>query len=514
MAAFATYLETALDRNAVLRVNPGRTEVFHRLNRAEYQNAVRDLLGIDVDVSAGLPVDAASYGFDNIGGVLKMSPTLMDSYLSMAQKISRIAVGTPPPVPTFDFFRIADDLQQDTQLPGLPEGTRGGIAVDYLFPMDGDYQFAPRLVTNRNEVPPYATDQPLEISIDGERIKVLTMPAADPTAPVGDEYSSGRMGLDADWNVRVPVKAGKHRVTATFLNRNIGLEDNLREPFIKPFRFTLAKAARPGESRDQRAVTNPSGPGETPGRKRVFVCHPARPSEEPACAKTILSTLARRAYRRPVTDEDVQPLLTFYEERRAKDGFEAGIEAGLKRLLVSPQFLFRVAKEPKGVAADAAYQVSDLELASRMSFFLWSSIPDDELLDVAARGTLRNPAVLEQQVRRMLADPRSHALRRRTSPASGCTCANCRVASPDPWLFPDFDDNLRQAMRRETELFFDSIVREDRSVAGPADGQLHVPERAARPTLRDSRTCTAADFRRVTLRRDSRGADCWARAAS
>ena len=462
MAAFATYLETALDKDAVVHVNPGRTEVFHRLNRMEYQNAVRDLLGIDVDVSTGLPADAASYGFDNIGGILKMSPTLMDSYLNIAQKISRIAVGTPPPVPTFDFYRIADDLQQDTQQPGLPEGTRGGLAIDYLFPMDGEYQFAPRLATNRNEVPAYATDQPLEVSIDGERVRVLTMPAADPALPAGDEYSSGRMGLDDDWNVRVPVKAGKRRVTVTFLNRNIGLEDSLREPFIKPFRFTLAKAATLA-SLEISGPYDPSGPGETPGRKRVFVCHPARPSDEPACAKTIFSTLARRAYRRPVTDEDVQPLLTFYEARRAKDGFEAGIEAGLKRLLVSPQFLFRVAKEPKGVAAGVAYQISDLELASRLSFFLWSSIPDDELLTVAARRTLRSPKVLEQQVRRMVADPKARAFVTNFA-GQWLYLRKVPFASPDPLAFSDFDDSLRYAMREETELFVYSILREDRPV--------------------------------------------------
>jgi mono/diheme cytochrome c family protein len=498
MAAFATYLETALDKHAATHVNPGRTEVFHRLNRTEYQNAVRDLLDIDVDVSTGLPTDAASYGFDNIGGVLKMSPTLMDSYLNMAQKISRIAVGTPPPVPTFDFFRTADDLQQDTQLAGLPEGTRGGMALEYLFPVDGEYQFSPRLVTNRNEVPPYATDQHLEISIDGERVKVFTMPAAEPpTAPAaGDEYGGGRMGLDHDWDVRVPVKAGKHRVVATFLNRNIGLQDILREPFIKPFRFTLARAAALA-SLEISGPYGPSGPGETPGRKRVFACYPTRASEEASCAKTILSTLARRAFRRPVTDEDVQPLLTFYEARRAKDGFEAGIEAGLKRLLVSPQFLFRVAQDPKGVAAGTAYRISDLELASRMSFFLWSSIPDDELLTIATRGTLRNPKVLEQQVRRMVADPKARAFVKNFA-GQWLYLRKVPFTTPDPLAFSDYDDSLRHAMREETELFMDSVLREDRPVSDLLTANYtFVNERLAKHY--GIANVAGPDFQRITL---------------
>jgi mono/diheme cytochrome c family protein len=500
MAAFATYLETALDKDAAARVNPGRTEPFHRLNRTEYQNAVRDLLGIDVDVSAGLPTDAASYGFDNIGGVLKMSPTLMDSYLNMAHKISRIAVGTPPPVPTFDFFRLPDDLQQDTQLPGLPEGTRGGMAVEYFFPIDGEYQFSPRLVTNRNEVPPYATDQQLEVSIDGEQVRVFTMPAADPSVAVSEDYSSGRMGLDADWNVRVPVKAGKHKVAATFLNRNIGLEDTLREPFIKPFRFTLARAAALA-SLEISGPYDPAGPGETPGRKRVFVCYPTQASEEAACARKILSTLARRAYRRPVTDEDVQPLLTFYETRRAKDGFDAGIEAGLKRLLVSPQFLFRVAIDPKGVAAGTAYRISDVELASRISFFLWSSIPDDELLTAAVRGTLKNAKVLEQQVRRMVADPKARAFVENFA-GQWLYLRKVPFTTPDPLAFSNFDDSLRHAMREETELFVDSVIREDRPVADLLTANYtFVNERLARhygiPNV------AGPEFRRITLPPDS-----------
>ena len=499
MAAFATYLETALDREAAVHINPGRTEPFHRLNRSEYQNAVRDLLGVEVDLSAGLPLDASSYGFDNIGGVLKMSPTLMDSYLNIAQKISRMAVGTAPPVPAFDFFRTADDLQQDTQLAGLPDGTRGGMVLDYFFPLDGEYQFAPRLVTNRNEVPAYATDQPLELSIDGERIRVFTMPAAD-RKTAGDEYQSGRMGLDATWQVRVPVKAGTHKVAATFLNRNIGLEDNLREPFIKPFRFTLARAAALG-SLEISGPYSPSGVGAPPGRKRVFVCSPTRASEEAACAKTILSTLARRAYRRPVTDEDVQPLLTFYEARRATDGFEAGIEAGLKRLLVSPQFLFRIAKDPQGAAPGTAYQISDLDLASRMSFFLWSSIPDDELLTAAVRGTLRDPKVLEHQVRRMVADPKAREFVKNFA-GQWLYLRKVPYTTPDPLAFSDFDDSLRQAMRGETELFVDSILREDRPITDLLTANYtFVNERLAKHY--GIRNVAGPEFQRITLPPDS-----------
>ena len=317
---------------------------------------------------------------------------------------------------------------------------------------------------------------------------------------------SGRSILPAAW-VWITIGTCGFRsrpaniaVAAAFLNRNIGLEDNLREPFIKPFRFTLARAAALA-SLEISGPYDPSGPGETPGRKRVFVCHPTRPSEEAACAKTIFSTLARRAYRRPVTDEDVQPLLTFYEARRAKDGFEAGIEAGLKRLLVSPQFLFRVAKDPKGVAPGAAYRISDVELASRISFFLWSSIPDDELLTVAVRGTLRDPKVLEQQVRRMVADPKAREFVKNVA-GQWLYLRKVPSTTPDPLAFSNYDDSLRQAMREETELFLNSILREDRPLADLLTANYtFVNERLAKhygiPNV------AGPEFRRITLPPDS-----------
>jgi mono/diheme cytochrome c family protein len=501
--AFVTYLEAALDKDAVADVNPGRTEPFHRLNRTEVQNAVRDLLGVEVNLTDSLPPDAASYGFDNIGGVLKMSPTLMERYLEMAQKVSRLAVGTPPPVPAFEYFRVSDDLQQETQLSGLPDGTRGGAAVEYFFPMDGEYQISPRLYTNRNEIPAYSTDQQLEVSIDGAQAQVFVLPAAeagsqpqDPEAGLG-----GRQNLDAKWNVRVPVKAGKHVVVATFLNRNIGLDDSsLREPFIKPFRQSNGGSA----ALKSIEISGPYGrstAGATPGRERIFVCHPTRSTEEAACAKTIFSSLARRAYRRPVTDEDVQPLLSFYEARRAQDGFEAGIEAGLKRLLVSPQFLFRIEQDERGVAANAVYRLSDLELASRLSFFLWSSIPDDELLTLATRGRLKDPKVLEQQVRRMVADPKAREFVKNFA-GQWLYLRKVPFTAPDTLTFSNYDDSLRQAMRQETELFVDSIVRGDRPVTELLSAKYtFVNERLARhygiPNVH------GPDFQRIDFPADS-----------
>ena len=504
-AGFVSWLETELDRAAAVQPNPGRTEPFHRLNRAEYQNVIRDLLSVDIDVTGLLPGDDASYGFDNMAGVQRMSPTLMERYLTAAQRISRVAVGASDLTPTIDTFAVPPDLPQDDRLDGLPFGTRGGTVVRYTFPRDGEYTIRMQIArTNNGEsLPDFDQPQTLEISVDGERLEVFTLPPMEP----GTGRRSDRRKLDADWQVRYQAKAGPRAIELTFLNRTPALLENFIEPFLKPYEggsnahYTTRKGAYL-RSIEIGGPFNVSGAGDTPSRRRIFVCHPASRDEEAGCANTILSALARRAYRRPVTDSDLRGLLTFYNSGRAKGSFEMGIERALDALLVSPEFLFRVERDPTSIAPNTAYRVSDLELASRLSFFLWSSIPDDDLLDVAVRQELRQPAVLEQQVRRMLADTRSEAL---ISNFVGqwLLLRNVAALAPDTQKDPEFDESLRQAFRRETELFCGSILREDRSVLELLTANYtFVNERLARhygiPNVQGSH------FRRITLQDDHR----------
>jgi hypothetical protein len=560
--SLATWLETELDRAAAARPDPGRTEPFHRLNRAEYRNAVRDLLDLDVDVSSLLPGDDASYGFDNIAGVLKMSPTLLERYLSAAQKVSRLAVGLAPPTPTIDYFRITDDLAQDAHLTGLPIGTRGGASFRYTFPMDAEYEIRVRLARDLNEsVPIYADAQTVEISVDGERRGTFTLagvggPARVPVADDPDQDSQdadpprpapaaapqtgrgGRAGqaaptrppisqiqqagprltgkerearnrADENWNLRIPVKAGRRDLVVTFTNRTPALEETTRLPFLRPYPagVNIPETRLGAHLRSVEVVgpLNPSGPGNGPSRQRIFLCRPegraAIESAESACVRRILAALARRAYRRPVTGVDVDPLMAFYREGRSQGGVDAGIERALRRLLVSPEFLLRVERDPAGARPGAVYRIGDLELASRLSFFLWSSVPDDELLDVAAKGQLAGADVLSAQVRRMLADPRADAFVRNFA-GQWLFLRNLPASGPVQSVFPDFDDTLRRAFERETELFFESIVREDRSALDLLRADYtFLNERLARhygiPNVRGSH------FRRVDLGPDS-----------
>ena len=532
------WVESQLDLAAAARPNPGRTEPLHRLNRAEYRNAVRDLLGLDLDVSPLLPPDDSSYGFDNIAGVLKLSPTLMERYLSAALKVSRLAVGSAGPAGNIDYFRVADDLSQDRHVDGMPLGTRGGIRVSYVFPMDGEYEFRPRLARDLNEsVPLYADDQVLEVSVDGVRAGVFTLRGARPrrralrrlrprrprhrrarTAPQRPAISQIATGVrlsakerearnraDEAWNLRVPVKAGQREVVVTFLNRTAALDESPRLPFLRPYpsgvnipETRLGAHLRSVEIEGPLATVAPAAARawRGAGDERIFVCRPPAVAEA-ACARRILTTLATRAYRRPARAADLEPLLAFYREGREGGTFERGIERALRRLLVSPEFLFRVERDPAGVAPGAPYRISDLELASRLSFFLWSSIPDDELLALAARQQLGRPAVLEQQVRRMLASPKADAFVRNFA-GQWLFLRNLDASVPVQSVFPDFDDALRQGFRRETELFVESIVREDRSALDLLRADYtFVNERLAQhyglPNIKGSH------FRRVTL---------------
>ena len=498
---FRTWLETELDRAAAADLQPGRTEALHRLSRVEYRNVVRDLLDLDVDVSDLLPADDTSYGFDNIAGVLGVSPTLMERYLAAARKISRLAVGSPVPSPIAETFRVPSDQGQDRHVAGLPFGTRGGLVVDFNFPEDAEY-----VLSVVPDGPLYIEPHELELTLDGERLEVFTVGRALEPGQRRSQYAEA----DAR-EVRVRVSAGPHRVAAAFLRKTLAEPERTRKLYKRPFtgegsgadsryqpyleRLTIAG---PFESRGTRPLV------DTPSRARIFTCEPGSDAASAAaCASDILSGLARRAFRRPVTGEDVDRLLDFYEQGVATGGFDGGIELALRRLLVSPEFLFRIVEDPPDVPPGAAYELGDLELASRLSFFLWSSIPDDELLDAAVRGELRDPAVLRAQTRRMLADPRAQALVTNFA-GQWLSLRNAAAVQPDEDLFPDFGEDLRQGFRRETEMLFEAILREDRSVVELLSADYtFLNERLAVhygiPNVRGSH------FRRVTLDDPGRG---------
>jgi hypothetical protein len=449
-------LETALDNAAAAKLNPGRTDTFRRLNRTEYRNAIRDLLAIDVDVSSLLPSDESSHGFDNVT-VGDLSPTLLERYLSAARKISRRAIGTPVRAPGGETLQLPPDLTQEEHFEELPLGTRGGLVIPYTFPLDAEYEVVIRLARDRNEHIEGLTDvHDVELMLDGERVQLFTVKPP----PTGQDHSQS----DQHLKMRLKVKAGPHMVAAAFPKKRSALLETERQPYQAHFNMDRHPRIQPAVySITINGPYEATGPGDTPSRRRIFVCRPSSSADEDPCAKRILSTLIRRAYRRPVSDADLQTPLKFYREARAESGFENGIEMALCSVLVSPEFLFRVEQDPSNVPAKSAYRVSDIELASRLSFFLWSSIPDDELLDVAIRGKLRTPAVLEQQVKRMLADSRSQALVNNFAD-QWLYLRNLASTTPDMRTFPDFDDNLRGAFRKETELFFESIMREDRNV--------------------------------------------------
>ena len=462
---FTVWLETELDDFAAAHPNPGRTETFRRVNRAEYQNAIRDLLALDIDVSDFVPADDAAFGFDNIGGVFRLSTGLVEAYVTAAKRISRMAMGTPPSVlDAGQVYFVPGRFQQHDRVEGLGLGTRGGMLVRHVFPQNAEYGFK----IDMGHLAVSTESHTMELTIDGVQVREFTVdPEGSPreTLIYGDK--------EVVFEARVPVSGGRHDIGVAFYR----MPPSVPESIIRPFQISTLRnsgGGNPGPGGAApivKAVTiagpfDSTGPGDTASRRRILTCRPAAALEDAACARTILSTLARRAYRRPVTEADVQPLLDFYEDGRAQGGFEAGIERALRRLLVSPGFLFRMeAAQPAvadaGDAESTVYQISDLELASRLSFFLWSSIPDDRLLDLAAEGRLSDPAVLEQEVRRMVVDPRSVAVTKNFA-GQWLQLRKLGASRPGAEYGKDFDDNLRQGLLRETELFFDSIVREDR----------------------------------------------------
>jgi hypothetical protein len=451
--AILVELEASLDAAAAKDIDPGRTPTLRRLSRAEYQNAIRDLLALDIDAAALLPKDDASHGFDNVN-VGTLPPTLLDRYITAAQKISRLAVGNVQRVGG-DTFRTPADYSQEQHVQGLPFGTRGGISIPYAFPQNAEYEVQVRLTRDRNdEVEGLRERHELQVLLDREVVASFFV------EPPRDRNFDG---VDRHLKARIPVKAGPHQVGVTFVKNPTSLIEWKRQPYN--VHFNMHRHPRVGPAVYQVSINGPydaKGPGDTPSRQRILVTRPQMPQEEESCAKQILLLLARRAYRRPVTDVDVEKPLALYREARKAEDFDAGIESGLSAILVSPHFLFRVERDPESVAAGTAYRIGDLELASRLSFFLWSSIPDDELLAVAESGELHTPAALERQTRRMLADPRAGSLAGNFA-GQWLYLRNLDSLTPDLRLFPDFDDNLRQAMRAETELFFAHILREDHS---------------------------------------------------
>ena len=458
-------LEGSLDQLATKHLQPGRTATLRRLTRTEYQNAIRDLLSLDLDATELLPADEVSHGFDNIT-VGELSPTLLNRYVSAAQKISHLAIGGSSKVPGGKTYRIRPDVTQEQRVEGLPLGTRGGALITHTFPQDGEYEFSIRLARDRNEqVEGLKQPHEIELLLDRERLKLFTVKPPRGKVKTEDGYSkASHANVDRHLKARFAVSAGPHEVGATFLKDSWSLLESKRQPLN--VHYNMYRHPRISPAVYQVSIVGPfqsEGPGETPSRKRILVRRPTGTEDEEDCAREIITTLLRRACRQPIHEDDLIRPLEMYREAREAGDFESGIEMVLSSILVHPKFLFRIERDPEGVAPNTAYRISDVELASRLSFFLWSSIPDDDLLDLAEAGRLHEAEVLEQQTRRMLADNRSQALVDNFA-GQWLYLRNLDSMSPDGRLYPDFGDNLRQALRLETELFFESILREDRSV--------------------------------------------------
>jgi hypothetical protein len=459
MKLFATSLETSIDQAAALHPNPGRP-ALHRLNRTEYANSIRALLGVTVDVSPLLPADDMSHGFDNMADVLSQSPALMEGYIRAAGKISREAVGDPQALALTHTYSIPRVLSQMRHVEGTPIGTRGGMAVLHDFPADGEYTFklgfyysptGPLFGVNQGK------GQQIEIAVNGERVALLDINPA--------------MTLATDGIKTPPVKlrAGPQRISASFPVKFDGpIEDEYR--MVEQSLVDVSVGALPGMTTlphlHELSITGPvkaAGVSDTPSRRKIFTCRPLEGDDEIRCAKQITAALARQAYRRPVNENDIEGLLGFYQSGKNQGNFETGIRTVIQAIIASPEFVFRFEGVPANVLPGRNYRISDLELASRLSYFLWSTAPDGELIDLASQGKLKDPLMLEKQVKRMLADPRAAALST-TFAGQWLHLQNLKTANPDLFEYPNFDKTLADSMRRETELLFATVMREDRSV--------------------------------------------------
>ena len=512
--SMAAWVEQELDRNAPPHAPPPG---LHRLNRTEYANVVQDLLDLPIDPAKYLPSDDSTAGFDNIAGALGISSTLVEAYVTAAQKISRLALGVAEE-PTLAVYRTREDTTQDYHIEGLPFGTRGGLLVEHLFPSDGEYTITVTPIFGDNMTPTgfgSVACERIEILLDGDRLQLMNWNGGGRAAATdcGDRIeragNSGQAGPEAFFGgaggrpmrVRFTTTAGPHKVGATFLATQYAPLLDLDRRFM---RSTIQTGPTPGYSFFPHVGTiriegpfNSARATDSPSRRRIFTCRPAGQTTEPACARSIVTNLATQAFRRPVTASDVNEVMEFYELGRKEKDFELGVELALARILASPQFIYRIEEEPARLQAGAAFRISDIDLASRLSFFLWSRGPDEALLTVARQGRLSDPAVLEEQVRRMLKHPHARALSENFA-GQWLNLRGLESTAPLPLQYPDFDDPLRQAMRTEIEMLFDGIVRDDRSILEILDADYtYVNERLARhygiPYVYGSH------FRRVTL---------------
>jgi mono/diheme cytochrome c family protein len=524
LAAFASAVEQDLDRAAATTSNPGRAPL-HRMNRAEYGNAIRDLLGVEIDPVTMLPADDSSNGFDNIADVLGVSPALLERYVSAAAKISRVAVGDPEISPLDVTYTVKGDLSQTSTVDGLPMGTRGGTAIRHNFPLDGEYliKLSLQKLSFGQVFGSSAEGEMLEVTLNGERVKLYQlddMPYFFMRDKPGQPVPLGqlkdpkaerlRMSPNINMEFRLKVKAGPQDIRVAFLNTSyVANEDLVHRPGASTYdsnngmQYGYYTVPHLGKV-DITGPYNATGSGDTPSRRKIFVCRPASSTAaaENACAQKIISNLVRHAFRRPANDNDVELFESFYQQGRSKGSFDAGIEMALRRILADPEFVFRFETSPANVKPGEAYRLGDLELASRLSFFLWSSIPDDQLLNTAIQGKLHEPAVLDRETRRMLKDPKADALVKNFA-GQWLFLRDLKSTNPDSREFPDFDDNLRQSFVRETEMLFESVLREDRSVLDLLDADYtFVNERLAKhygiPGI------YGPDFRRVTVPSDAR----------
>jgi hypothetical protein len=465
---FVAYLESSLDAAAAEHQTLARAPI-HRLNRTEYGNAIRDLLALEIDVTELLPADDEGYGFDNIADILRVSPSLLEQYLDASARIASLAVGDPDTPLVSNVFRAPPDLAQGGHIEGLPLGTRGGILIEHHFPLDAHYDFSVFLTRN---IVGYMTGlewpHELEITIDGERVFVADVGGEADNAASDENFAAAANAIDERLRTRAFVKAGPHDVGVAFIARNAA---ESHEPLELHTRDLDLQNMNGLPVLDYVTIAGPhdaTGAGDTPSRAQIFMCRPAGEAEELPCAEQILGRLARLAYRRPVTENELGALLGFYESGRARGTFDSGIQSALRVMLTSPQFLFRSETDPADAPPGTVYPVDDLALASRLAFFLWSSLPDEELLTAAEQRQLGDPDLYAEQVRRMLADPRAEALVDNFA-GQWLFLRNLQSARPDVATFPNFDENLRRALRTETELFFASIVKEDRSVTDLLD---------------------------------------------
>ena len=516
---FRTWLENELDSVAASRVNPGRTQAFHRLNQTEYRNSLRDLLDLDIDVSDLIPADAPDqYGFDNNAEVLALSPLSVERYVNAAHKVAELAVGASPRGASIETYDVPLNLiQGDRSSEDLPFGSRGGAAIEHLFPVDGEYRITVKLQTNYVDfVRGFDEAHEMELSLDGEYLQTYAFGGDAPGIPAPYSYAGNIRGSD-DWEefmmafadegfeLVLPIKAGPRVIGATF-PREMWETEGVQQPRLFGYQLAVTELpdANPGiGSIEIEGPLSVEGPGDTPSRQQIFSCQPASADEEPACARQILSSLARRAYRRAVDEDDVQGLMDFYNQGHVEGGFDTGVQFALERLLVSPDFLFRIEQDPLDAEPGSMYSITDTELASRLSFFLWSSLPDDELLDLVEHRALRNPGVLEAQVKRMMMDSRSSGFIENFV-GQWLYLRNLDGIYPDPASFPEFDENLREAFQRETELFIDDQIRSDRSLRELLSADYtYVNERLAEhygiPKIYGNR------YRKVTLEGAERG---------